>query len=81
MGVPSFGGCDEGGRNRGDRNIYLQAEEKGGALHSNSPHSATMPRYIEESGILDTGNVMRVIRNQEDLVFLEFRWGGRIVET
>ena len=56
--VTSFGGCNEGGGDQGDRNIYLQAAEHGEALHSYLPLSGPMLVYREEAGITDNRKVV-----------------------
>ena len=58
LGVPSFGGCNEGGGTLGDRNVYLQDAEHGGTVHSYLPHSVPMPRCRDETRIVDTGEVV-----------------------
>ena len=51
MAVPCFGGLNEGGWAQGDIDVYLQAAEYGGTVHSYSPHSVPITGYGEEARI------------------------------
>ena len=61
VGVPPFGGRDEVVRDRGDRDIYLQVAEHGGAVYRYSLHSGTMPGYGEEAGIVINETVVGAV--------------------
>ena len=58
MGVPPFGGSGTGGWDQGYRDVYIQVEGYGGALHNYLPHSGSMPGYEEEAGIAVTEAVV-----------------------
>ena len=57
-GVPLVGRCDEGGGTKGYRDVYTQASEHCGAVHSYWPHYGPMTGYGDYAGIADTGKVV-----------------------
>ena len=78
VGVSPFWGRYEGGWDPVDRDVYLQAAEHSGAVHSYSPHSGPMLRYVEKAGITGTnakvGKVGTVLRSEARGGGLGCRW-------
>ena len=58
MGVPSFGGCDEGVGTQVGQNIYLQMAEHGRKVYHYLPQTLHIPVYGREAGTLDAKKVV-----------------------
>ena len=56
--VPPFGGRNEGGWDRGDRDTYFQEVEQGSTVHSYYTHYVPIPGYGEDYGIAETKSVV-----------------------
>ena len=58
MGVTPFGVRNEGGWDLGYRDLYIQAEEHSGVVHSYLRHYGPMAGYRDETGITGTKAVV-----------------------
>ena len=79
MGVTSFVLCNEGGRNQGDQDVYIQAAEHGGAVHSYSTHYRLIPGYREEAKIAENNEM--VVEGGPGIPRESSRGGGGLIQS